>query len=133
MIISLDRLRPRHQDFCDDFMIDLVLGQQVKAYNFSNLDQASVVNGSMGEFPVVVWVDVDECHVYLRQVGDQVLTFIIVNCMDIDPDSATRWNVQRGLRLKRSLSGMDFQPVPRMSVFDWARDSCYPDTVTYQP
>ena len=133
MINIVDRIGPRRQEFSDDFVIGLLLEQLAKAYYFTDVEQAGVINDSLGEFQVVVWASGDEYYAYLHRVGDQVLTFQVENGSVIDIETGTHWNIQRGLGLEGPLMGNALQPVPSLSAFDWAWDSFYPNANTYQP
>ena len=133
MVNDIDRLGPRRQEFSRDFVVGLVLEQHSKAYYFSDVQDAGVINDAFDEIPVVVWASGNEYAAYIRQVGDRVLTFYRDGADIFDRESGTRWDFQRGLGVEGPLTGEALQPVPSLSAFDWAWESFYPQAETYQP
>ena len=133
MVNDTDRLGPRRQEFNEDFVVGLVLDQQAKAYYFTDILSAGVINDNLGNIPVMIWASGDEYHAYVRQVDGQVLTFDLDGQVLIDNETGSHWKIQRGLSVEGPLAGQALQPVPSLSSFDWAWDSFYPKSEIYQP
>lgn len=121
------------QGFDAEFVIGLVLAETAKAYYFEDVAAVTAVNDTIGDYPVVVWAQGSGFHAYLRQVGDQVLTFHAKGKGLVDVETGSSWDVSRGLATAGPLTGRSLQPVPTLSAFDWAFSDFYPDASFYQP
>jgi hypothetical protein len=133
MTNDLVRLGPFRQNFDPDFVIGLLLGGQAKAYYFTDVLNAGVVNDEMGDIPIVVWAEEGRFHVYVRQVDEQVLTLSADGDILIDAETGSRWDVARGLAIEGPLQGQSLLGVPSSSAFDWAWLDFYPNSDFYQP
>jgi hypothetical protein len=133
MINDLDRLRDDRQGFSKDFVIGLILVGNARAYYFKDVRDIGVVNDQLGDFPVLVWAAGERYQAFLRQVGDQVLTFHLEGEALVDNETNSRWNVVRGLAVEGPLQGESLQPVPSLSSFDWAWVDFYPQADFYEP
>jgi hypothetical protein len=133
MINDVGNLGRRRQTFSPDFVIGLLLAEEAKAYYFQDVADEEVINDHMGQFPIVVWASEDNFHAYLRQVGDQVLTFRTDGDNLIDEETETVWTLSRGLAVEGPLKGEALQAVPGSTAFDWAWFDFYPNSTLYAP
>ena len=132
MTNDLDRVGIR-QRFNPDFVIGLVVGEDAKAYYYRDAAQTGVVNDLLDDLPVFVWAGGDNFHAYIRQVGDQILTFRLEGDTLLDQETGSTWDITRGLATSGPLEGEGLQPVPSLSSYDWAWLDFYPNTEFYEP
>ena len=123
-----DRERPR-----DGFVVGVELEKHTKAYPYWVAAREQVINDSVGPHPVVVYADRESrnVHVYLRNTGEQVLTFTIVNDLLMDEETGTLWDTATGLAREGPLKGTLLKQVPYTSAFDWAWLDFYSDSSIY--
>jgi hypothetical protein len=133
MTNDLFRLGSFRQKFDPGFVIGLLLSGEAKAYYFGDVLAAGVLNDVIGDVPIVVWAQEGRFHAYVRKVDDQVLTFRAEGDILIDEDTASRWDVSRGLATEGPLQGQSLLGVPSSSAFDWAWLDFYPESDFYQP
>jgi len=130
-----DRLFSREEQPRDGWVIGIVLGEHSKAYRYSPLAEKWVVNDFVGPYPVVLYVDPQtrDIKAYLRQVGEQVLTFSpdAEKGRLVDTETGTRWDVALGLAREGELKGETMRQVPYLSSFDWAWQDFHPDSEFY--
>jgi hypothetical protein len=111
--------RPR-----DGWVVGIALGEHSKAFYYPALAQNIVVNDSIGPFPVVIYTNPESrnVRVYLRQVGDQVLTFGLDDTGQylVDDETGTTWDITWGNGRDGKLQGEVLLRVPYLSSFDWA-------------
>lgn len=83
----------------DRFVIGVTLGDAATAVPYDIAADRIIINDRVGDNPVVFHVDPErrEVHVYLRKVGERVLTFELVNGEVRDPQTGTLWQMGRGL------------------------------------
>jgi hypothetical protein len=123
----------RRQKFNKDFVIGLILAEQPKAYYYRDVEAAGLVNDRIGDIPILVWAAENNFHAYVRQVGDQVLSFQIQGDEVVDQESGSTWDISRGLAVEGPLKGEGLQPVPSSSSYDWAWLDFYPESPIYEP
>jgi hypothetical protein len=134
MINDVDRLGNRRQGFDENFVIGLLLGDAAGAFYFRDVVEAGLINDWLGEFPILVWAEGDNFHVYLRKAGDRVLTFRDdVTDGLVDEETGSSWDITRGMAIAGPLKGEVLQPVPGSSAFDWAWRDFYPESEFYTP
>ena len=121
------------QKFDPDFVIGLILADDVMAYYYRDVEAVGVVNDFVGPVPVLVWAGDENFHAYVRQVGDQVLTFRLEGDKLVDEETGSTWNITRGLATDGPLKGEGLQSVPGSSSFDWAWVDFFPESGFYQP
>ena len=89
--------RPR-----DNWVIGIALGEHSKAFYYPALTREGVVNDLVGPYPVALYADPEtrNVHVYLRQVGDEVLTLALDGTGQnlVDVKSGRTWTVALNLR-----------------------------------
>ena len=134
MINDVDRLGNRRQGFDENFVIGLLLGDAAKAFYFRDVVEAGLINDWLGDFPILIWAEGDNFHVYLRKAGDRVLTFREdVTDGLIDEETGSSWDIARGMAVAGPLKGEVLQAVPGSSAFDWAWRDFYPESEFYTP
>jgi hypothetical protein len=82
--------------------------------------------------PIFVWAADNNFHAYIRQVGDQVLTFELAGGDLVDVETGSTWNITRGLATGGPLKGQSLQPVPGSTAYDWAWLDFYPESEFYK-
>jgi hypothetical protein len=132
MTTDADRVVIFPERFSPDFVIGLVLGVEAKAYPFYTVLEEGVINDFLGEFPVVLWADGQDFRAYLRQIGDQTLTFRLEGERLVDVQTGSVWDVERGLALEGYHKGEALQSVPSLSSYDWAWLDFYPESEIYE-
>ena len=133
MVNDVNRLGNIRQGFQPNFVIGLVINDQSKAYYYEDVEAAGVINDTLAGIPVLVWAENNEYTAFIRQQGDQTLTFKIENGLVVDQETGSVWDISRGLAKEGPLAGEGLQPVPNLSSFDWAFKDFYPQGDFYQP
>ena len=77
----------------------------------------------------MVWAGYNNFHAYIRQVGDQLLTFRLEGDKLVDEETGSTWNITRGLAADGPLKGEGLQGVPSSSSFVWAWVDFFPESV----
>lgn len=131
MVNDVERLG-RRQAFDPDFVIGLIISERAKAYYYEDVLEQRVVNDMLAEIPVMVWAGDNNFHAYIRQIGDQTLTFTFRGGQLVDEETGSTWDVTRGLATDGPLKGQGMASVPSMSAYDWAWRDFYPDTVFFE-
>lgn len=133
MTNDMERLSRHRQVFDTDFVIGLVINGRSKAYYYSHIANETILNDQWDEFPVLMWAQNNNFHAYLRQIGEQTLTFAWQDEQLIDLETGSTWNVARGLATDGPLVGENLQPIPSSSSYDWAWLDFYPEAQFYDP
>ncbi len=134
MINDVGRLGGRQrQAFSPEFVIGLVIDGRSKAYYYQDVAEKIVLNDQWDAFPVLMWAKDNNFHAYLRQVGDQTLTFQWQDGRLLDVETGSTWDVGRGLATAGPLKGESLQPIPSSSAYDWAWLDFYPQADFYDP
>ena len=121
------------------FVIGLRLDSVVKAYPFTTLVKAPVVNDTVANRSVVVTFQGRTAtgQVFSRQVGDRVLTFVSATTSAGEPltmrdeQTASLWSGLAGVALEGTLKGERLTPVPATYAFWFTWKDYYPDTLVY--
>ncbi len=133
MINDVNRLGFSRQGFQPNFVVALIIDDQAKAYYYEDIEAAGVINDTLAGTPILVWAENNEYTAFIRQQGDQTLTFKIENGLVVDQETGSVWDISRGLAKEGPLAGEGLQPVPNLSSFDWAFKDFYPEGDFYQP
>lgn len=133
MTNDVSRLRFSRQGFDPDFVIGVVIADQAKAYNFTDVKEAGVINDTLGEFPILVWAKDADFRSYSRIVDGNYLTFKLKDGELVDEKTGTIWDVRQGLGQEGPLKGKSLQPLPSLTSFDWAWKDFYPQGEIYNP
>ena len=123
--------RPR-----DGWVVGLTIGEHAKAYYFPALVRDGVVNDFVGPYPVALYADEEtrNVHVYLRKVGDRIITLGLDEAGDtlVDQETGTTWTLAEGLAREGEHKGEALRQVPYLSSFDWAWRDFHPDSEFYK-
>jgi hypothetical protein len=135
MVTDQNRLLWRRQGFNPDFVIGLVFADNAKAYPFPLAQELGLINDLMVDIPIVLWVQGETYHAYLRQVDNQVLIFELNENNGTITDTGTNsvWDLNRGIATDGPLTGEGLLEIPSLSSYDWAWRDFYPDTEFYSP
>ncbi len=133
MVNDVGRLSNSRQGFQPGFVLGLILEDQAKAYYYEDVEAVGVINDTLGETPIMVWAENNDIKAYIRQLGDQTLTFELQNGVLVDLETGSTWEISRGLAVEGPLTGEGLQPIPSLSSFDWAFEDFYPLGEFYQP
>lgn len=120
------------QGFDPDFVIGLILADKTKAFYYRDVAAVEVINDDIGGIPILVWSADNNFHAYVRQAGDQVLTFRSNGGRIVDDETGSTWDISRGLAIDGPLKGEGLQAVPGSTSYDWAWLDFYPDTAFYR-
>ena len=125
----------------DGFVIGVSIQDAAVGYYYKSMENARVVNGHVGEFPVAVLVDPDtrEIDVFLRNgIGtpvDDAVEIPELLTFDVDDEGVLRdaetgstWSTAQGIAVDGPLRGAAIQRVPYVSSFDWAWADFFPHT-----
>jgi len=104
--------------FDNNFMIGLILGEDAKAFFFTDVLAASVINTELGDTPIVFHASGTSFQAFIRQVETEILTFALENGTITDNETGSTWNFSRGLAIDGSLRGQGLQPAPSISAYD---------------
>ena len=133
MINDVNRLGNGRQGFRAGFVVALVLDNTAKAYYYDDVENANIINDNLANTPVVVWAESNNYNAYVRQLGDQILTFTQEGEHIVDLETGSIWDLSRGLAKEGPLTGEGLQSVPSLSSYDWAFRDFYPGSEFYQP
>lgn len=133
MINDVGALSFGRQKFDPNFVIGLILADTTKAFYFEDVAAEVVVNDTLGGIPIAVWAKEDNFHAFIRQVGEQTLTFRAEGEGLVDGETGSTWDVARGLAIDGPLRGEALQSVPSSTSFDWAWRDFYPESEFYEP
>jgi hypothetical protein len=117
----------------DDFVFGITHDAFASAYCFRPAAEAGILNDSVGEVPVLVYVDPDsrDIRVFDRRIDSQVSTFQMSDGELRDFETGTRWNPVNGLSLTGELAHEVLNQIPFTTAFDWSWRDLYPDSSFY--
>jgi hypothetical protein len=112
----------------------VTLGEAATAFPYELAEEAGLVNDAVGPYPVVVHVDREtrSVRVYLRQVGDQVLTFVQQGEEVLDHETGSTWKMERGLAVDGPLEGQALRTAPYIPALPEAWRDFYPESRWYE-
>lgn len=129
------------QRFNEQFIIGVSIQDAAVAYYYKSAENVRVLNHSVGDFPVALFVDPEtrRIDVFLRNgigtpVDDsvdipEILTFEIdQDGMAKDVETGSTWNIRLGIATAGPLRGAAIQQVPYVSSWDWAWEDFFPHT-----
>jgi hypothetical protein len=116
------------------------LGSAVKAYPFTHLSQAQVINDTVGNTPVLIVFREKSATglVFNRRVDEQVLTFVATEkahggLMTLrDEHTGSLWSAFKGMALEGLLRGKQLEQLPSTYAFWFAWKDYYPETGLYE-
>lgn len=114
----------------DGFTIGVTLDEWATAFPYELAAEAGVVNDHVGPYPVVVHVKADSraIHVFVRQVGERTLTFVMQDGAVQDEETGSTWQLDRGIAVAGLLQGEALRSVPYIPAFKDAWRDFYPDS-----
>ncbi len=130
--------------YVKEYVVGLVRNDIIRAYPFSVLNDAPVVNDTVGDEPVLVTFDANSGAgvVFSRVVDGQTLTFEALNpeadstdepLYVQDTETNTRWFALTGEAVEGELAGKKLEQIPTTLSFWFGWKDFYPDTEIYQP
>ncbi len=124
-----------HEIPSDNWVIGVTIGEAAKAYYFTAVAEVGLVNDWVGPYPVAVYADAESrnVHVYLRQMGEQVLTLSLdeTRAYLVDTETRGQWDIARGLPKGGDFRAEGLLLVPYISSFDWAWLDFHPNSAFY--
>jgi hypothetical protein len=123
----------RPEGFQPNYVIGVTLGDLAIGFPYDEGADAGIINDVVGPYPLVVHVDPDThgVNVYVRQVGDQVLTFAREAGVVWDEETGSTWQMERGLAVDGPLQGQALRTVPYVPAFRGAWHDFYPHSLWY--
>ena len=117
----------------DEFVFGIAVGEFASAYYFGPAAEAGVLNDSVGEVPILVYVDPDgrDIRIFDRRVDGQMLTFQKSGEELRDLETGSVWNPVNGLSLTGESAGEKLNQIPYTTAFDWSWRDFYPDSSFY--
>ena len=115
----------------ENWVIGLALGDAAAAVDFGHARAAGLVQLTVGDEPVAVWVDAatGTVRAYLRRVVNRLLEFEPAGDGTLrDRETGSLWSATNGLSISGPLKGQALSPVPWTSAFDWAWRDFYPNS-----
>ena len=123
LVLETDKVPFKYaQEFNDDFVVGISLGEHARAYPFELASEEAIINDWVGPFPVVVLVDKETkgIQVYIRGVGDIELEFAFEDGLLVDLQTGSAWDKGNGFSVDGPFEGESLREVPYVSSFDWA-------------
>jgi hypothetical protein len=115
------------------YVIGVTLGDSATAFAYEAAAEAGIINDAVGPYPVVVHVDPEarRVHVYLRQAGEEVLTFGQEEGIVRDEETGSTWKMDTGLAVEGPLQGQVLRAAPHVPAFPSAWRDFFPDSQWY--
>ena len=133
LALKVDQSPYARETFRSQYVIGVTLGESATAFPYDLAAKAEIINDAVGPYPVVVHVDPEKrsVHVYLRQIEEQVLTFIQQGGAVHDQETGSTWRMDRGLAIDGLLQGQALRSVPYIPAFPSAWRDFYPHSRWY--
>lgn len=124
----------------DKFVVGVSIGEDAKGFHFRSAANVGVVNETVGDFPIAVFVNCDtrEIDVFIRKAqgekaeaaGAQGELNFEVNSEGLitDTETGSIWDIRLGVATGGPLRGALLQRAPFISAFDWAWRDFFPRT-----
>ena len=140
----LGETRTDERLYTKEYVVGLVHNDVVRAYPFSALNDAPMVNDDVGGEPVLVTFDAESGAgvVFSRVMDGQTLTFQATASDDDsadasllieDEETGTRWLALTGVAVEGELAGQTLTQIPTTLSFWFGWKDYYPDTEIYRP
>ncbi len=123
------------------YVIGVTLEGSSTAFPYELAEEAGVINDAVGPYPVVVYVDPEKQspHVYVRQLGDRILTFVQEDSavrsasspVVRDQETGSTWKMETGLAVDGPLQGQALRTVPYIPSYQNAWRDFYPESRWY--
>ncbi len=118
-------------------LLGVRLGDQQKAYPFSQLAASPPVNDLVAERPILVWFDpkTQTAAAYSRRLNGETLTFRRHDdhpTQLIDLESGSVWSGVSGIAIAGAYQGERLPPIAANSAFAFGWYDYFPDSLTFQ-
>ncbi len=134
MTDDINQMLRFRQRFQPDFLIGIVWNGEARAYRYREVEATGVVNDFLAGAPVLVWAGNESFQSYIRRTEDgQELTFTIEDGRLVDQETASSWDVVRGLAVDGPLAGTVLQSLPGLTAYENHWWDFYPDSTLYEP
>jgi len=116
-----------------EFVLGVTLGEDARAYPFDLISSQGVTNDFIGDIPVLVVANPDDrsAHLFVRQVGEQLLEFEAVDGELRDVQTGSLWSPLTGLAVQGEFRGEGMRQIPFCTAYGWAWEDFYPQTTFY--
>ena len=141
LALQVGDLRLRRAKLYPGYVIGVTLEGSSTAFPYELAEEAGVINDAVGPYPVVVYVDPEKQspHVYVRQVGDRILTFVqedgavrsAASPAVRDQETGSTWKMETGLAVDGPLQGQALRTVPYIPSYQNAWRDFYPESRWY--
>ena len=120
----------------DEWVIGVTIDDHQKAYYFTDLVEAGLINDNLGSQPIVIYANpkTRNVYVYHRRVDTKPRSFALDDSGEflIDQDSGEKWSLDRGLPQQNTPGAQPLLQLPYISAFDWAWLDFYSETAFYR-
>ena len=129
-----ERLANLPQRFDEDFVIGVTLGDEAKAYRFTEVEAVTVVNDFVGETAVLVWASDTSFHTYVRLAEsiEEPLTFYVAGDQIKDHQTNSVWDIALGLATEGPLRNTILPALPSLTAFEDHWFDFYPHADLWQ-
>lgn len=127
----ISRSAASRQTAQDNFVAGVTIGEWARAYPYTTLEDAVIVEDDLGEIPLVIHTNPEtrSIHIFIAQLPDgSLLTFEGNAERMIDDQTGSIWDPARGLAVEGELTGQALREIPYVTSFDWAWRDFYPHT-----
>ena len=119
----------------DQWVIGVALGEDSKAYYYTDLADEGLINDTVGPHPIALYANADTraVQVFLRKIDERTLTLTLDASGEylIDADTNRQWDITRGLPKGGKFGETGLLLVPYISAFDWAWLDFHPESEFY--
>lgn len=133
MINDIECVGGMVERFQPNYVIGVNLAGVAKAYPYKTAVAQRVINDQLDDLAILVIgsEEMQSISVFIRQVGDRVLTFEMRGDDLVDRETNSRWDPVRGMATEGPLRGEALKSLPYVPAFAPAWQDFYPDSETY--
>ena len=118
-------------------VLGIRLGGQARAYPYDVLQERPLWHDEMSSVPLLIWFEAESQTggAFIRQVGEQVLTFIVTEEEGIvrDEQTASQWQTTSGIAISGPLAGTRLGTPAVTSAFEFGWYGYFPQSETFNP